>query len=167
MKFHKGITQARLKELLAYDPLTGVFTRLKKTNRNKVIGSEAGSVNAEGYVLIGVDGARYMAHRLAWLYVFGSLPTKLIDHINHDKSDNRIENLREVTQSENLQNQVSPRKTTKSGFLGVSWDGANKKWMAVIKTNRKLKNLGRFDTPEQAHQKYLAAKRELHPFNTL
>jgi hypothetical protein len=92
---------------------------------------------------------------------------KQLDHINGIKRDNRIENLREATDSENQQNQKKPPAHNTSGFLGVTKYKRNGKWVAGIKLNGKRINLGYFDTPEAAHAAYLQKKKELHPFQTL
>jgi len=95
------ITQQELKELLHYNPETGIFTRKTKVNRNKVIGSIAGTTDFHGYVAIAIDGKKYKAHRLAWLYMYGKFPDNCIDHINNITTDNRIVNLRDATLSQN------------------------------------------------------------------
>lgn len=158
------LTQSRLKELLNYDPDTGIFTRRVSASNRVKIGDRAGSVNGMGYRHIYVDGNLYLAHRLAWLYVYGGFPPSGIDHINAVKDDNRIVNLREATQSENNQNRAKQSNNT-SGFRGVSWHATAKKWHARIGVGNKLKHIGLFDTPEAAHAAYLAAKAELHKFN--
>lgn len=158
------LTQSRLKELLHYDPETGVFTwRVNKGGPAKA-GGLAGSRNRGGYRIIGIDYRLYQAHRLAWLYIHGEWPKHEIDHINGVRDDNRIDNLRGATHAENHQNRKKSTRNT-SGFLGVSWYPATKKWRSRIRTNRKLKSLGLFDTPESAHAAYLSAKAALHTFN--
>lgn len=154
-------------EELDYDPATGVFTwRHKK--RGIRAGSVAGSVNEKGYVLITFSGRRYRAHRLAWLHHFGKWPEFDIDHINGNKSDNRIGNLRDIPHRTNLQNQVRACLGSKTGLLGSSPDKARPgKFVAQINKNGKVIKLGRFDTPEQAHSAYLSAKRKMHAGCTL
>src|SRR3990167_3120706 len=105
------ISQQRLKELLSYNPNTGEFTRLVATgihgcNKAGVVVGCLSDHPTQGYILIRVnnDGILYRAHRLAWLYVYGFWPPADIDHINGNRSDNRIVNLRSVTRSQNLQN---------------------------------------------------------------
>lgn len=161
------ITQARLKELLHYDPETGVFT-WRVSRGLAVKGGTAGCLCKEsGRILIGVDGKLHLAHRLVWVYVFGCIPDSGIDHINGCPSDNRLNNLREANQSQNMQNIKNPPKHNTSGALGVCWHKGARKWMSVIQLNGSQKYLGLFDSRELAHQAYLAAKRELHPFQTL
>ena len=109
------ITQARLKELLTYDPETGYFTRnvnVKGANA----GERAGTITAKGYIAIGIDRKHYLAHRLAFLYMTGEWPKELVDHKDTIKINNKWENLREATNSQNKRN-VGARKTNKSGSI--------------------------------------------------
>ena len=118
----------RLKELLEYDPETGVF--IWKTRRGGLkAGSVAGTKHANGYVRIKCDGKSYMAHRLAWLYVHGQFPEKQIDHINGLREDNRLSNLRCVSRSENQRNRRLCKRST-SGIIGVRWHKQAGKWQA-------------------------------------
>ena len=152
------ITIDALKRLLKYDPLTGVFTRLTKTTRSKV-GDEAGC-SCRGYRRIHIDGFDYQAHRLAWFYVYGEWPKYDIDHINGNRSDNRIANLRDVPKGINIQNQKSAHPGSESGLLGVSWNKT--KWRAKITLNGQIKYLGHYDDKYEAHEAYLKAKRQMH-----
>jgi hypothetical protein len=160
------ISQQELKENLHYDPLTGVFTWLKANSRNSKVGNIAGSLNT-GYILISINGIKYRAHRLAWLYMTGEMPKSMIDHINSVKTDNRFCNLREATNQQNLQNLQKPRADSSTGFMGVGRCNKSKKYVATITDKGKPRYLGLFTTPEEAHQAYLAAKRKLHPFCTI
>ena len=154
------LTQDRLRELVNYDPDTGLFT-WRISRRKCRQGALAGANMPTGYRVIRLDDVLHLAHRLAWLYVHGVWPTNQIDHINGNRADNRLCNLREATNAENAQNR---RKTKgKSGLMGVRQE--NSKWLAEIKFNYKVIRLGLFDTPEEAHQTYLAAKQALHPFS--
>jgi hypothetical protein len=155
---NETLTQERLKELLHYDPETGVFTRLK--NRRKISSS-----NKAGYVTIRVLDARYPAHRLAWLYITGSWPLHMIDHINHNGLDNRWNNLRSATPSENQQNQIAPRQQNR--LIGAHWNPQKRKFTSAVRVGGVLKHLGHFNTAEAAHEAYVQAKRKHHPFNTL
>ena len=157
------LTQQRLKELLSYDPETGLFINLTQRSNVKA-GAVAGCKHSSGYIYIKIDGKKYKSHRLAWLYVYGNIPEKGLDHINEIKDDNSIVNLRLATDQENMQNVSNPRIDNTSGFRGVSWSKNTKKWRARIALNGKLKHLGLFNTREKAHDAYLKAKREIHPF---
>lgn len=155
-----------LKKILNYDSQTGVFTWISDMGRRVKAGQIAGCLHHSGYLQIRYNQKSYLAHRLAWLYVHGEWPKKHLDHINGIKSQNNIDNLRQVSHAENTQNLKSSRGTT--GFLGVSIDTARKnRWSAKIKLNGKSKHLGWFKTPEEAHQAYVTAKRQLHPFGTI
>jgi hypothetical protein len=155
------LTQDYLKTFVHYDPETGIFTWIKNPSKN------SGWIDCNGYIRIEISCKKYMAHRLAWLYMTGSFPKKHIDHINGIPSDNRLINLRECNQSENMQNLKKAQINNKSGFLGVSFYKPFNKFMSRICINKKQKFLGYFDTPEEAHEKYLEAKRKLHLFNTI
>lgn len=149
------ITHAELLSLLDYQPESGVFTWKKS-------GAVAGSPTADGYVKIKVRQRMYRAHRLAWFYVHGAWPSQLIDHINGDRADNRIANLRDVSNSVNRQNAKTANADSKTGVLGVTYRPSKAKYQAQIAVNGKNRYLGMFDTEQEAHQAYLTAKREVH-----
>lgn len=154
------LTQARLHELLSYDPETGVFAWKKRTGRCSA-GAIAGCQDDRGYVVLSIDGKRYYAHRLAWLYSTGKFPSKIIDHINGEKFDNRIKNLRDVNTQTNLQNLKKAMVTNKStGILGVR--KLRGKFLAQITIEGKETHLGTFNSAEDAHAVYLQAKRRFH-----
>jgi hypothetical protein len=153
------ITLKRLQELLQYSPETGEFTWKVSRPRAK-IGDVAGAIDYYGYRVIRLDGTLYKAHRLVWLHCYGMWPTKNIDHINRDKSDNRVKNLRLVDQSANMHN-VGVRSNCKSGVSGVSWRADRKKWNARIKVGYKNFNLGLFDTKAAAVAARKAAETRL------
>lgn len=157
------LSAEELKALLHFDPDTGVFTRAVSLRRWKA-GGIAGSINRSGYWQIRVKGRNRYGHRLAWLYVYGCLPEEQIDHINGNRLDNRISNLRKASQGENNQNRVS-QVGSSSRFLGVSWNRHLNKWHAYISKNRKRKHLGFFDNEEDAGLAYIRAKLEIHDFN--
>ncbi len=127
------MTQKKLKSKVVYNHLTGIFTK-----KDIFFGSN----HNEGYLTGWIGDKQYLLHRLAWLYVYGYLPEN-IDHINHDRSDNRISNLREVTRKENQQN-MSMRSDNVSGVTGVSWDKSRNRWAARIKVDAGYIYLGRF-----------------------
>jgi len=113
----KELTVERLKKFLEYSSDSGVFTRRVATGGSKV-GDIAGTKHRTGYIHIRVDGKKYSAHRLVWLYKYGVFPSRDIDHINHVRDDNRLSNLREVSKQENMQNS-SKYSTNTSGVVGV------------------------------------------------
>lgn len=125
------ISQDRIKEVLLYSPLTGLFVWGTPTARRIKRGDIAGCPNSDDYLMIRVDGELHFAHHLAWLYVYGSLPNSYIDHINRDTRDNRIINLREVTNSCNVRNSAI-RIDNKSGVKGVSFDKNRGMWVSKI-----------------------------------
>lgn len=138
------ITQERLKELLNYSPETGLFTwKVNKGSRGKV-GAIAGNKNKiTGYVLIVIDTKSHLAHRLAFLYMAGSLPSIHTDHINGVRDDNKWDNLREVTAEQNHRNRRKHKSNT-SGVTGIRWSKASNKWLAEIRFNYVLRHLGLF-----------------------
>lgn len=153
-----------LKEFLSYDPDTGVFVwkKVRKYAHAIHVGDEAGYLNEEGYIRIKFNRKCYAAHRLAWFFYHGSMPSEYIDHINGLRNDNRISNLRDITQTDNNRSTTKP-KHNKSGFVGVSWHKRAGKWASVIRVDGKNHHLGLFIDPEEAHLAYLKAKAELHP----
>ena len=133
------ITRKELKNILHYDKKTGIFTSkvaLGSIKKNQIMGC----VNKRGYILIGINKKTYRSHLLAWPYSYGEYPTRL-DHKNHIKTDNRIDNLRKVTQQENCKNQAKPKNNT-SDVVGVHWIEKNKRWRAYISIDKKRKYLG-------------------------
>lgn len=154
------ITIDRAREMLSYDPETGEFRWVMASGRARA-GDIAGSKTRLGYRLIMIDKRRYMAHRLAWLWVHGVWPKGDIDHINGDSCDNRIANLREATRSQNQCNH-SRRATNKSGFKGVSWHKGGRKWKAQIGHKGRWHFLGLYEDPKEAHLAYVAAAHRLH-----
>jgi len=124
------ITKDRLCEALSYDQETGMFRWVSCSARNVKNGDAAGTIDSKGYRTIRVDYVVHKAHRLAWLYVYGELPSGVIDHINGDRGDNRIANLRDATHAINCQNVRKANKNNTSGLLGAQ--KARTKWNAVI-----------------------------------
>lgn len=175
------LTSEYVRRIVDYDPHTGVLTWLPRTpdmfddgghsaehNSRKwnarFAGSIASTKNAHGYVCVRINGNRYLAHRIAWLYMVGSWPPDQIDHKNGDTGDNRWDNLRLATHSENHQN-LKVKKSNRSGYSGVHWHVARSKWAASIKFQRRNIHLGFFDSAEDAHAAYLQAKAKYHTFN--
>ena len=129
------LTQQKLKELLDYNPNTGDFVWRVSLNSRSSINSTAGSCS-NGYRVIRINRKNYHAHRLAWLYTHGQFPQNQLDHINRIRNDNRIDNLREVTNAQNHQNR-NLGSNNASGICGVNWHKRDKKWRAYIKLNGK------------------------------
>lgn len=113
--YRAAITQERLREVLSYDAATGDFAWLDTRHSAVKIGQVAGRINSEGYRKIKIDGQMYSAHRLAWFYQFGEFPSKQIDHINQNKSDNRICNLRLATNAQNQMNTPNRKRSLPRG----------------------------------------------------
>jgi hypothetical protein len=158
------ITQARLHALFTYDPSTGILSRCV-TRGSGVTGRQSGNLSNNGYLQMCIDYQRQYAHRMVWLYVHGVLPSGAIDHIDGDRTNNRISNLRDVSVSLNNQNKRQARSDNKSsGVLGVSKAPkySRKPWLAKIQISGRTQHLGTFETVEQAHAAYIAAKREYH-----
>jgi hypothetical protein len=158
------LTQARLRELLTYDPATGIFTRC--VGRGGVrAGSVAGCVWEKGangpYLRISIDGRQYSAHRLAFLWITGEFPPDDVDHIDGDGLNNRLGNLRAATRTQNLANRRRHKNNT-SGFKGVSFHKRERRFRAKIQVGGKTQNLGSFDTAESAHAAYCAAAEKTH-----
>ncbi len=162
-----NLTAARLRELLHYDPLTGIFKRRISTSQNARAGDVAGSIEAAGYIRIAVDGKRYRAHRLAWLYMTGEWPALMVDHEDTNKQNNRWINLREATHSSNCQNIKRSHKDSSTGHLGVTFCVRRQLFIARIWDGKHNRYLGQYDDPEMAHQAYVEAKRKLHSGGTL
>jgi hypothetical protein len=154
------LTQTQLKEILDYNPDTGILTWLK-TDGRCIKDKIAGHKNYAGYILIGINGYIYFAHRLAFLYMTGMWPEKFVDHINQIKDDNSWINLRNASKSNNMCNQRK-YKNNKSNFKGVSYCKETNKWRATIRINNKQIDLGRYTTPEEASVAYEQKAKELH-----
>lgn len=160
------ILAARVRELFHYDPATGVFIRKVRLAQRHVVGDRADFLvtggGLTGYRRVSFDSKRYLAHRVAWLYVHSVWPSKDIDHINGDRGDNRIANLRDVPNSTNRENMRAARVDNASGYLGVHFHKQAKKWRARIQVSGKSRHIGLYDTPEEAHAAYVKAKRKIH-----
>lgn len=142
------ITQKELKEILSYDEKTGIF--ISKINRGKKIkkGNVLGTL-INGYLCVMINYKFYKLHILAWLYIYGVYPNNQIDHKNRNKIDNRIDNLRDITQKKNCQNR-GKRKDNKSGITGVYRNEKNNNWVCGIRVDGKYYHLGSFKNFDDA-----------------
>lgn len=158
------LTAERLRDLLEYDPATGIFRwRIAGRRVNPHEGKEAGAVSRGrvNSIVIRIDCRMYHASRLAWLYVYGEWPRGFVDHKNRDRLDNRIDNLRDATRAQNGWNSTRSRHNT-SGHKGVGFVKPTGKWRAIITCNGKAHFLGGFLTKEEAVHAYHAAAELLH-----
>jgi hypothetical protein len=150
-----ALTLQRLKELLDYNPETGIFT-WRKQPRQRVMSKSAGTINNWGY--------RHKAHRLAWFYVHGEWPAEQVDHANGNRDDNRISNLREASFSQNQAN-ARKRVTSENPYKGVSFHRHSRLWVARVTRNRRVVFCAYFPTPEEARDAYVEnAKRAFGEF---
>lgn len=146
------------REFLSYDPDTGEFTWIKKVRKRTLVGERAGGRNTLGYILIQVGGVQMYAHRLAWWFVHGEWPSKNIDHIDGNKDNNRIGNLRLCGQKDNNGNRGAVARPRPTKFKGVCWHKRGKKWAARVAG----KHLGMFDTDVSAAIAYDRAALEYY-----
>jgi hypothetical protein len=153
------LTQDYLKKVVTYEPSTGLFTRNYLSGKGrKPQGTPAGHLSSNGYLLVSIDMRHYAAHRLAWLYVYGTLPKTELDHIDGDRTNNRIDNLREVSRRLNCQN----KKTHRQGRLpGCYFHKQDKAWMARIRVGEKRVYLGNFSSEIAAYKAYAIKHKEL------
>lgn len=152
-------TISRLRELLEYDALTGSLRWRINRRGTARAGTIAGRTVHTGYREISISRQAHLAHRVAWAMFHGAWPSLDIDHINLDRQDNRIANLRQATDSQNKANARRQANST-SGFKGVTWHKRLSKWQAAITIGRKTKYLGVFETAEEAHATYQQAAKE-------
>lgn len=158
-----SLTAEEARRHLSYDPETGEFRWLIGGKGRPGVGAIAGCrSDALGYWSIGLHRRRYWAHRLAWLMTHGQWPEHQIDHINGDRADNRLANLREATHAENQQNRHKSRPN-KYGLRGVDFSPQLGRYRARVVFRGVKHNLGYFDTVEEAHTAYLEAARRINP----
>lgn len=155
-----SLTAALLRDLMKYDETTGLFTSRVKLNSRWPAGRTRGGINHDGYRLISIKGRQYMAHRLVWLYVHGCWPDQEVDHINGDKDDNRLANLRLANREQNNRN-ARIRKDNKSGLKGVHRIPSGR-YVAAVSFKNKKQYLGVFPTAQEAHQAYEREAVKLH-----
>ena len=151
------LTAERVRQLFSYDSDTGLLT----WRTGQRAGAVAGTRVAPGYIRITIDREIYSAHRLVWVYVHGRWPREHIDHINGQRDDNRLLNLREASHAQNCQNAMR-RRDNSSGHKGVSWHRQRQKWQAQIAANGRRWHLGTFETAEEAGAAYRSAAIRLH-----
>lgn len=168
---YRDITLDELRKVVTYEPTTGYFYRTAWISRlGKLIEyptpKKSCSTTAFGHIQLSISGEHFLGHRLAWFLTYGEWPN-VVDHINGDPGDNRIANLRSGSQAENCQNIRAPKSNNTTGYLGVSFDKARGRYVAAVGLNGKRHVLGRFDTAEQAHRAYVAAKSRLHSHSTI
>lgn len=163
MRKRQTLTAELLRELVDYDPATGLFVWKQKRRGQVVPGSIAGHIDKDGYRIFMLAGVSYRAHRVAWFWCHGTFPKQELDHINGNKDDNRVANLREANKSENQQNLACARVTNGTGLLGAH--KSHTMFEARIKLNGITRRLGRFKTPEEAHLEYLRVKQNIHTHN--
>jgi hypothetical protein len=152
-----------LNDCLQYEESTGNLIWKKSISSRYKIGSIAGFKKKDGYIRIRLLGKSYLAHRIIWFYVYKQWPNGVIDHINRNKSDNRLINLRVVNIQQNTHNQRNPQKGNKSGYLGVSWNKTDCAWRANIAIKGRQILIGKYKTAEEASQAYFEAKKIYHP----
>ena len=149
-----------LKQRLTYDEKTGVF-RAKINNGCNKAGFVVGSMNGNGYIQIMLNGKLYLAHRLAWLYINGEFPKGSLDHINRNKDDNRIDNLRVCTLSQNSQN-TNICRNNKSGFKGVHFNKAKNRWVSKAMIKGVSYHIGNFIELDMAAKAYENFAKQMH-----
>lgn len=153
----KRLSHARLCEVLSYCPDTGIFVWKIRLSKRVRAGRQAGCLRQDGYIDINIDRESFLAHRLAWFYIHGVWPDDAIDHVNREKTDNRLSNLRQANFRQNSFNAKRPIRN-RSGLKGVSWSRHAKKWRAQI---RGVGHIGYFSDPLDAHNAYCVAARSI------
>jgi hypothetical protein len=151
-----------LRELLDYFPETGKLLWKKPLSNRVQPGKEAGACDGQGYRVLMVRGYITRVHRAIWAHYYGAWPTGFIDHVNGNRADNRISNLRDVSNAENLQNNYQPQANSTTNLRGVWLDKRRGLFVAELSANRRRHRLGYFKTAEEAHQAYLGAKLLYH-----
>lgn len=157
------LTQSELKKIFHYNHENGLFTRIAKCGKYLPF-SKVGSLSSYGYLRICINKKHYMAHRLAWLYVYGEFPSKFIDHIDNVRTNNCIKNLRIASKLQNAQNIKKSHKDNKCGLLGVYLHKKSGLYHSRIMINGKQISLGYFKSAVSANVAYIKAKKDLHKF---
>ena len=154
------LTQKQVWEKFSYDGEEGVLRHRHTHWGRKREGKVLKALTDKGYVVVYINGKNYFAHRIIWLWVYGEFPEAGIDHVNRNRADNRLDNLREATQKQNLANRSKSRCNT-SGYVGVARKKDTRGWVATCKFEGKNKHLGVFDTAEEASEAYQAFASQL------
>jgi len=156
----------RLRQLLDYDPVMGYFTWKEFRRWSAKKGDIAGTITSKGYINISIDGVDYKAHRLAWKISYNEDPINQVDHIDRNKTNNKLSNLRIVN---NQQNQINTniQRNNSSGVKGVYFNKKQNKWIARIGFNYKKVNLGSFETIEEAKVTYENAVKKYHKMSAI
>jgi hypothetical protein len=159
---YSNLTQKRLQQLYTYDPETGLLISCKY---NRTVG-----YNHNGYLAVDIDNKHVKVHRIVWMMSHGKWPNPMIDHINGNRKDNRICNLREVTNKQNQENKrasITKNGLPKSGYKGVHWNRFTKKWIASISHDKKKIYIGSFTDPQKAFFAYKQLAQKLHTHNEI
>lgn len=157
------LTQVELKSILRYDPTTGFFFWIYQQGNSIKKDTVAGGINDNRYRKIQINGVKHSAHRLVWLYVYGSFPEKETDHLNGNKDDNRVENLQDKSSRRNNQNKAKHRA---GKLAGARLRKGSKMWYARIHINGKDLHLGTFKTAREAHEAYMLKCKEIEDDRT-
>ncbi len=154
-----------IRAILDYDPIKGVLRWKKRpdisTRADRKNGHVAGFKNKDGHLVIQIQKRRYPAHRLIWVLVYGHWPNNDIDHIDGNRSNNKLANLRAATRRENLRN-MGKKPFNKSGYKWVSWHKPTNKWVAQVRNNKTNVYLGVFNSPQKAHKRACGYARQIH-----
>lgn len=148
-------------ELLEYEPETGVLRWIKSPNKRVAIGSKAGSISSFGYIKLKIDKKEYFAHRIAWLLYYKEWPSGQIDHIDNNRKNNAISNLRDCTASQNQRNQKR-RKSNSTGIKGVYWDANLNKWKVQVRGDGRIQYGGHYKSIQAAELAAIELRNRLH-----
>lgn len=161
------LTLRRVNNLLRLDADTGELVWRVDRGPRAMAGRVAGTITGKGYRIVTIDGVKYRGHRLVYFIANGVWPSGEVDHVHGDTSDDRPDQLRDVTPSGNQQNRRKAQSNSKTGLLGASWDELKGVFVARIKVGGVNRRIGGFDTAQEAHEAYLAAKRRYHTTCTI
>ncbi|MEJ5030049.1 HNH endonuclease [Comamonas sp. MYb69] len=156
------MTQEVMKQVLYYDKVSGCMY-WRHAAKGRKAWAKAGCSRGDGYTVVSISGRFFYAHRLAWLYIYGNMPSGIVDHIDGNPSNNSIGNLRLVDKRGNAENMQRATRASKTGYLGVYLRSDTRRFATQIKADGKRHSLGCYASAEEAYAAYLKAKRELHP----